>query len=193
MLAIFKWSEDWELILSPSKSELLPVGDTFNPVTYSLTSRTSPNAQPIRTVSSVRDLGLLLNTGFSADDNVDCTTKKARGMLFYPKRSFAALTPNIFLPLYKAFIRPHLEYAMQATSPILSRDRQALKSVQKLAVMFVKGLRHVPYETSLRLQLFCLVHRRIHGDLICMYKIMHGLLGFLCDAVCCPRPFWASR
>ncbi len=46
----------------------------------------------------------------------------------------------------------------------------------------VKGLRHVPYETALRrLQLFSLI--RIRGDLICMYKILHGLLDVLCDAV----------
>ncbi len=105
-------------------------------------------------------------------------------MLFYLKRSFAALTPSIFLSLYKAFIRPHLEYAIHTSSPILSRDCQALESVQKLAVKFVKGLRHVPYETALqRLQLFSLIRRRIRGDLICMYKIMHGLLDFPCNAV----------
>ncbi len=67
--------------------------------------------------------------------------------------------------------------------PILSRDCQALESVQKLAVKFVKGLRHVPYETALQwLQLFSLIRRRIRDDLICMYKIMHGLLNFPCDA-----------
>ncbi len=91
------------------------------------------------------------------------------------------LIPSIFLPMHKAFIRPHLEYAIQASSLILSRDCQALESVQKLAV---KGLRHVPYETALqRLQLFPLIRRRIRGDLICMYKLMHGLLDFPCDGV----------
>ncbi len=83
LLASSKWSEDWELILNPSKSEHLPIGDTSNPVAHSLTSRTSPNAQSVQTVSSVRDLGLLLNTGFSADDNVARATKKARGMFFF--------------------------------------------------------------------------------------------------------------
>ncbi len=68
-----------ELILNPSKNEHLPVGDTSNPVTY---SRSSPNAQPIQTVRSVRDQGLLSTTGFTADDNVARVTKKARGMFF---------------------------------------------------------------------------------------------------------------
>ncbi len=90
-----------------------------------------------------------------ADDNVARATKKAHGKFFYLKRSFAALTPSIFLPLYKAFICPHLEYVIHASSPVLSRDCRGLESVQKLAMEFVKGLRHAPYETAIqRLQLF---------------------------------------
>ncbi len=42
-------------------SEYLPVGDTINPVTYALTSRTSSNAPPIQTVNSVRDLDFSWN------------------------------------------------------------------------------------------------------------------------------------
>ncbi len=57
------------------------------------------------------------------------------------KRSFATLTPSIFLPLFKPFIRPHVEYAIQATHPILCRDGEALEKVQKLALKLVKGLR----------------------------------------------------
>ncbi len=66
------------------------------------------------------------------------------------KRSFAALTPSIFLPLYKTFIQPHLEYAIQATHPILCRNAKALEKVQKLTLKFVKGLRHVLYEAALK-------------------------------------------
>ncbi len=51
--------------------------------------------------------------------------------------------------------------------------------VQKLALKFVKGLRHVPYEAALKqLRLFSLAHRRIRGNLTAMFKITHGLLGF---------------
>ncbi len=68
--------------------------------------------------------------------------------------------------------------------PILSRDGQALERVPKLAVKFAKGLLHVPYETARqRLGLFSLVRRRICGYLICIYKIMHGFLGFPSDTV----------
>ncbi len=90
---------------------------------------------------------------------------------FYLKRPFATLTSSIFLPLFKMFTRPHLGYAILASSPIVSRDSQAIESVQKLAVRFVKGLRHVPYEAALqRLWLFPLVRGRIRGDLISVVK-----------------------
>ncbi len=96
-------------------------------------------------------------------------------MLFYLKRSLATLS----LTLYTVFIRPHFEYAMQASAPSPSRDSQALENVQNLAVNVAKGPRHVTYETALqRMQLFSLARRRTHGDLICMSKIMHGLLDF---------------
>ncbi len=39
-----------------------------------------------------------------------------------------------------------------------------------------------------RLRLFSLVRRRIRGDLIFMYKLMHGLLDFPCDAVFAAPP-----
>ncbi len=51
--------------------------------------------------------------------------------------------------------------------------------MQKLALKFVKGLRHVPREAALKqLRLFPLTHRRIRGDLIAMFKVTHGLLEF---------------
>ncbi len=75
-----------------------------------------------------------MNTGVSADDNVTRAAKKPMECFFHLKGSFAALTPSIFRPLYIAFVRPHLEYAIQASSPILFWDSQAQESVQKLAV-----------------------------------------------------------
>ncbi len=99
LVASSKWPEDWELILHP------PNVSTSIHATCFLTPRTSPNTQPIQTVTSVHDLELLLDTGFSADDNVARATAKARGVFFYLKRSLVTLTPSIFLLLYKAFIR----------------------------------------------------------------------------------------
>ncbi len=113
------WSRDWKLNLNPTKSEHLPIGNSSHSVTYTLPPHNPPNTQTILTVATTKDLGIVLNTRLSAEDYVVSTANKTRRMLLYLRRSFTALTPHIFLPLYKTFIQPHLEYSIQATHPIL--------------------------------------------------------------------------
>ncbi len=95
------WSKDWELDLNPTKSEHLPIGNSSNFVTYTLPSSNPPNNQTLPTVSTTKDLGIVLNTRLSSEDNVVSAANKARGMLFYLKRAFAALTPVFFSPCTK--------------------------------------------------------------------------------------------
>ncbi len=68
-----------ELTLNLSKSEHLFIRDTTNPVTYALTSRTPPYAQPIEKISTIRDLGLL-NIGFT-DNGVKPIAANTRSAL----------------------------------------------------------------------------------------------------------------
>ncbi len=136
--------------LNPTKSEHLPIGNSPHFVTYTLPSLNPSNTKTIPTSTITKDQLIVLNTRLSVEDNVVSATNKAHSMLCYLKRTFAAPTPNIFLPLYKTLIRPHFEYSIQSIHPILCRDAQALEKVQKLALKFGKGLRHVPYEATIK-------------------------------------------
>ncbi len=81
-----------------------------------------------------------------------------------------------FFPLYKFFIPPHFEYSISSPHPTLSRDAEVLDKAQKLALKFMKGLRHVPYEAALQqLGLPSLPHRRIRVAIF-MFEITHGIL-----------------
>jgi len=74
--------------------------------------------------------------------------------------------------LYKGFIRPRLEYAVQAWSPYLRKDISCLERVQRIATKLVKGLKCLTYEQRLqRLHLTTLEKRRLRGDLIETYKL----------------------
>ncbi len=97
--------------------------------TNTLPSHNPPNTQTIRKASTTKDLGIVLNTRLSAEDNVVNAVNKARRNPFYLKRSFAALTPSICLPLYKRFTRPHLEYTIQATYPAMQRHWKRCRGV----------------------------------------------------------------
>ncbi len=87
------------------------------------------------------------------------------------KRSFYGLCyplPPVFFSPCTKFLSVHI-LNMLFKHAILYRITEALENVQKLALKFVKCLRHVPHVAALQeLRLFPLTHRQIRGDLISM-------------------------
>ncbi len=64
-------------------------------------------------------------------------------------------------------MRPHLEYAIQATCSYLKKDVDYVERVQRLATSKVKGMKDLSYAERLsELGLQTLEHRRFRGDLI---------------------------
>jgi len=91
------------------------------------------------------------------------------------KRNFRRLDTGSFNVIYKEYIRPHLEFCIQAWSPFLAKDKLVLENVQRRATKLVCGLKNKSYEERLRvLGLTTLETRRLRGDLIETYKILHG-------------------
>ena len=95
------------------------------------------------------------------------------GMLF---RSIVSRSKDILLPLYKALVRPHLEYANPVWSPYLVKDIKRIESVQRQFTKKITGLRSLKYEDRLKkLKLPSLVYRRKRGDMIECYKLTHHI------------------
>ena len=75
--------------------------------------------------------------------------------------------------LYKALVRPHLEYASNVWSPTMKMDIANLEKVQRRATKLVPNLKQLKYEERLRhLNLPSMQHRRRRGDMIYGYKLM---------------------
>jgi len=52
---------------------------------------------------------------------------------------------DTFILLYKAMVRPHLEYANSVWCPYKKGDIEDIEKVQKRATMLVISLKHLPY------------------------------------------------
>jgi len=106
-----------------------------------------------------------------------CATaaKKAMSVLRLIKRTFSKIDVQDFNILYKCYVRPHLEYCIQAWSPHLLKDIRCLEKVQERATKLVTELKNLEYTDRLRkLGLTTLERRRLRGDLIEIYKILMG-------------------
>ena len=90
------------------------------------------------------------------------------------KRTFTYLDKEIFLKLYKAMVRPHLEYGNLIWHPYLKRQSVAVERVQRRATKILKECKELSYAERLKyLQLPSLKSRRLRNDLIEVFKIYH--------------------
>jgi len=85
------------------------------------------------------------------------------------------MSMDLFVFLYRTYVRPHLEYCIQLWSPYLAKDIDIFGKVQMRATKLVKGFSRLPYSTRLQklglYSLYCWCER---GDLIETYKILKG-------------------
>ena len=91
-------------------------------------------------------------------------------------RSITSRSSDILIPLYKALVRPILEYASVVWCPYLKKDKERIEMVQRHFTKNVEGLNTLSCTERLRkLNLPTLEFRRLRGDLIETYKITHNI------------------
>ena len=79
------------------------------------------------------------------------------------KRQFKEIDGEDFGIVYNTYVRPRLEYCVQAWSPHLQKNKACLERVQRRATRMVKGLKKFTYETRLkRLGIYSLERQRLY-------------------------------
>ena len=88
------------------------------------------------------------------------------------RRAYIHLDINSLAILYKALVRPHLEFANVIWHPYKKKHIHAIEAVQRRATKLLSILKNLTYkERLIKLNIPTLVFRRLRGDMIETFKI----------------------
>ena len=117
-----------------------------------------------------------MNANMKVSEQCRIAASKGNQVLGMIRRNITYKDKSLIVPLYKAIVRPHLEYCIQAWSPYLRKDIDMLEKIQRRATKLIPGLRDLRYEERLKeCGLTTLETRRLRGgDQIEVFKILNG-------------------
>ena len=74
-----------------------------------------------------KDLGVTMNANMKVSEQCRIAASKGNQVLGMIRRNITHKEKSLIIPLYKAIVRPHLEYCIQAWSPYLRKDIDMLE------------------------------------------------------------------
>ena len=168
---IFDWSQVWLLFLHIKKCEVMHFGNKLqlkNKCTYFI------NSIAIGETYLVKDLGVYISPNLDWDDQVIKVCSKSTAIAKKIFKCFQHKTNDIIKKLYVSTIRPKLEYANTVWKPTSVKHTKRLEMVQRRCTKYgnLSNLSYVDRLSTLNLTTLDL--RRVRGELIQVFKILHG-------------------
>jgi hypothetical protein len=173
-----EWSNKWLLRFHPEKCHVLKLGSKKSEAVYVMKGKRGGEDYTVQLEESEveKDLGVFVDNNLTFKEHVAKSTSKANQVLGVIRRSFDFLSEEVFVQLYKSLVRPILEYGHSVWQPYTKTLCAEIESVQRRATKMLAHLKEKPYPERLRtLNLPCLEHRRLRGDMIDTFKYVKGM------------------
>ncbi|KAA3674301.1 uncharacterized protein DEA37_0002849 [Paragonimus westermani] len=165
--ALYDWSLRNKLPFNFQKCKMLNIGKCVE-FTYTL------GPHRLAWTTDEKDLGVWISSSLKTSLQCTAVYKRTSKILALLKRIFGRFTRQTLPSILNTYIRPTMEYAVQVWSPWLQKDIVLLQRIYHRATKLVTGLQSKPYEERIEsLKLFDFCYRRIRGDLILTYNILH--------------------
>ena len=98
------------------------------------------DAVPFRTKQE-KDLGVTFSADMKVSEQCGIAASKGNQILGLIRRTIMYKEKQLIVPLYKAIIRPHLEYCIQTWRPYRNKDIDKLERIQRRATKMIPELR----------------------------------------------------
>ena len=131
----------------------------------------------LENVDSEKEIGVTIDQHLNLEKkHIQTKINKANQIVGLTRRSFVHLDNRTFSLLFKALVRPHLEYASSIWSPYKKKDIETIENVQKRTTRMLPQMKNLNYEERLKLlKTPTLKFRRMRGDMIEAFKILTRL------------------
>ena len=116
---LVRWSDKWQMLFNFGKYKCLHTGPGNTGLNYEMGETILS-----KTVKE-KDLGVSMNDNMKVSEQCRIAASKGNQVLGMIRRNIIYKEKTLIVPLYKAIVRPHLEYCIQAWSPYLRKDRYA--------------------------------------------------------------------
>ena len=156
---LVKWSEKWQMLFNFGKCKCLHTGHRNLNVNYKMGDTV------LGTTVKEKDLGVTISADMKVSEQCGIAASKGNQILGLIRRNITYKGKKLIIPLYKAIVRPHLEYCIQAWRPYRKKDIDTLERIQRRATKMIPELRDLSYEERLKeCGLTTLETRRLRGD-----------------------------
>jgi hypothetical protein len=173
-----KWASTWGMEFNTSKCKIMHVGRGNPGYTYYL------NGTELSTTEEEIDVGITVQKSLKPGRHCEKAANRATAILKLILRNFHYRDRNVFMKLYKQYVRPHLEYSSPAWSPSSRADIEKLEAVQRKALSQVAGLQGKSYEQRCEeLKLESLEERRKKQDMKLVHSMLLGKGNIRCETL----------
>ena len=168
-----EWESLWSMEFHPDKCQLLRVTKKRSPSKFTYKIHNTD----IEDTSNAKYLGININNKLSWNKQIDNICKKGNNTINFIHRNFKECSPSVKDRLYKAYVRPTLEYCSSVWDPHTKTNIDRLEQVQRRAARLVTNnfSRHTRVTPILQqLNWTPLIARRAHSKVTIMYKALNN-------------------
>ena len=169
---LVKWAEKCQMLFNKDKCKYLHIGQANATKNYLMINTV------LLSTEREKDVGVVVSSDMKVSEQCGIAARKGNQILGLIRRNIAYRDKRLIIPPYMSLVRPHLEYCTQAWRPHMRKDIDKSERVQRRATRLISEISQLSYEERLQqCRLTTLETRRIRGDQIEVFKIMHGYEG----------------
>ena len=122
---LVRWSEKWQMLFNFGKCKCLHTGPGNTGMNYEM------GGTILSKTVKEKELGVSMNANMKVSEQCRIAASKGNQVLGMIRRNITYKENSLIVPLYKAIVRPHLEYCIQAWSPYLRKDIDMLGNTEE--------------------------------------------------------------